>query len=418
MTAVEPTYKIEEIIDLQFLQDALDKFFDATKYVRIGLKNPEGQTLLKAYRPGPEVSPFCRLVRSSPEGLRMCAESDRDGVSLARETGGYCVYRCKAGLTDFAIPLHCDDTFVGALMSGQILLAPLTPEQEADVLARCAHLPVREEDLRESLRDINVISLESLEPILRLVALFGQNIIDRELNERRKTELYEERLRIAQEKQRAAELESALSMARFETLQAQINPHFLFNALNTVARLSILENAPKSEHMAYALSRLLRYSLSKIDQFVPLTEEIQQVATYLEIQKIRFQERLEYEIDCPASVARCLVPCMTLQPLVENALIHGLEPKLTSGKVSVKARRRGGIAHLEISDNGVGMPPHILEAIRQTTGDRTPHAQGAGIGLANVRQRLKHHYGDRMRFEITSEVDKGTLIQVQLPVSL
>jgi len=412
---MEQQYRIEEIIDLQFFQDALDKFFDATKYIRIGLKDPDGVTVLKAYRPGPEVSPFCRLVRSSPEGVRMCAESDRGGVLLSKEKHDYCIYLCKAGLTDFAIPLYCDETFVGSLMSGQIFLTPLTPDKEADILQRCAHLPVNPEVLSESLRSINVIPLESLEPILRLVALFGQNIIDRELNERRKTELYEERLRIAQEKQRAAELESDLNIARFETLQAQINPHFLFNALNTVARLAILEGAPKSEKMAYSLSRLLRYSLRKVDQLVPLGEEIQQVATYLEIQKIRFQERLDFEIACPNSLSKFQVPCMSLQPLVENSLIHGLEPRLAPGKISVSAHKRRGSVLIEIADNGVGMTSDQLAAVLQPNSNRSPSAQGTGIGLANVRQRFEHYYGDTMRFEMTSQPDQGTCIQIQLP---
>lgn len=412
---MEHSYQIEDIIDLQFFQAAMDRFFDATRSIRIGLKDPEGRTILKAYRPGPEISPFCRLIRSVPEGIEMCARSDAGGVKRSRDSGAYCIYRCEAGLTDFAIPLYCDDEFVGSLMSGQIFLTPLTAEMEDEIIQRCAVLDVDPQALRQALHQVNVIPLEALEATLQLVAIFGQNIIDRELSLRRKTELYMERLRIAQESQRAAELEADLNLARFETLLAQVNPHFLFNALNTVARLAILESAPQTEQMAYALSRLLRYSLRKVDQLVPLEEEFQQVKTYLEIQKTRFQERLEFELYLPASLKNVLLPCMILQPLVENALVHGLEPKLTPGKIRLAARRSRGHLLIEVSDTGVGIPPEKLVLIQQQDDLRPISQRGSGLGLGIVRKRLQHYFGDQLDFDVTSQLNQGTQVRIQVP---
>jgi LytS/YehU family sensor histidine kinase len=409
-------FKIEDIVDLELFQETLDTFFDATRSIRIGLKNPEGVTLLKAYRPGPEISPVCRLIRSTPEGKQRCAISDRNGTQMSKEKGGYTVYRCHAGLTDFAIPLYYEEEFIGALMSGQIFLTPLTSEVENQILERCKGLPIDQEALRESLHQVSVIPIEDLEPILRLVDLIGQNVIERELNARRRSELYEERLRIAHEQQRAAELEANLNVARFETLQAQINPHFMFNTLNTVARLAVLEAAPKTEKMAYALSRILRYSLRKVDQPVSLVEEFQQVSTYLEIQKIRFQERLEYEIDVTPSIQRLMVPCFSIQPLVENSLIHGLEPKLNAGNIKVSAHRKQGKCIIQIEDNGVGISQEKLNQINAGKLEQHAHANGTGIGIENVKQRLELFFGEPIPFEIVSAVNVGTTIRIELPL--
>jgi sensor histidine kinase YesM len=195
-----------------------------------------------------------------------------------------------------------------------------------------------------------------------------------------------------------------------------VNPHFLFNALNTVARLAILENAPQTEQMAYALSRLLRYSLRKVDQLVPLEEEFQQVNTYLDIQKTRFQERLEFDLYLPDSLKNVLLPCMILQPLVENALVHGLEPKLMPGKIRLAARRSRGRLLIDVSDTGIGIPPEKLVLIQKQDDLRPISQRGSGLGLGIVRKRLQHYFGNQLDFKITSQVHQGTQVRIQIPL--
>lgn len=409
---VAQTYSIEEIVDLQVLQDILDTFFDATNLIRIGLKDPEGNTLISAYRHTLRSS-FCRLIRTCPAGVSRCKESDRRGVQQAAAQKAPLIYTCHAGLTDFAVPIMFQEHCLGALMSGQILLEPLTPEIEEAILSRNTDLPIRQDELRLELKKVPVISRTLLESSVRLLFIISQYITEHELNARTKAQLTMERLHLAQERQRAAELESELHKARLQALQAQINAHFLFNSLNTIARLAMLENAPRAERITYALARLLRYSLRQVESTVTLADEIDQVSSYLEIQKARFQDRLDVNISCEATCADFRLPGMILQPLVENALIHGLEPKPGCGKISITAQKQRGEIVIEVADNGIGMSPQRLAEILNE--DSVTKGQGhvSGLGIRNVRERLYHYFGTRFSFEIWSQEGQGTRVRLR-----
>ncbi|SNV72661.1 sensor histidine kinase [Clostridium cochlearium] len=135
-----------------------------------------------------------------------------------------------------------------------------------------------------------------------------------------------------------AKLEKLLKNTKIKALQSQINPHFLFNTLNTVARMALLENAPKTEQLIYALSDILRYSIKNSEDMVPLKTEINNIRKYLYIQHERFGNRINYDIQVDTNILNCKIPVMTLQPLVENSIIHGLEGKKEGGYVLIKGR--------------------------------------------------------------------------------
>jgi len=416
-TEVNQTCRIEEIVDLRALQEILDTFFDATNLIRIGLKDPEGKTLISAYKHTLRSS-FCRLIRTCPEGVQRCQESDRWGVQQAATRRAPFIYTCHAGLTDFTVPIIFQGECLGALMSGQVLLSPLMPEKEKEILARCADLPIEQGKLRHTLREVAVIPYSALESGLRLLFIIAQYVTERELKARTEAQLIQEKLYLAQERQHAAELESDLHRARLQSLQSQINSHFLFNSLNTIARLAVLEKAPQTERMTYALARLLRYSLRKVDTLVPLAEEMDQASSYLEIQKARFQDRLDVKVTCEPTCREFQLPCMTLQPLVENALIHGLEPKPGSGCISVSAQRQNDEVVIEITDTGVGMSPeHLAEVLSEK--DRVEsRGHTSGLGIRNVRQRLHHCFGGQFSLKISSEEGKGTRVILRFPHKL
>jgi signal transduction histidine kinase len=230
---------------------------------------------------------------------------------------------------------------------------------------------------------------------------------------RDKAEL-EARLRADDARLHAAERE--LRDARFANLQDQIRPHFLFNALNTIARTALFEKAGDTERLTLALARLLRYSLGPTDALVPLREEAEIVREYLAFQQIRFGERLSWSLEISAAAGSALIPRFTLQPLVENAVRHGVEPAVAGGRVAVAARRRGGKLLLTVSDSGVGMAPEAARALeRGTAAERGAGGGEAGIGLANVRRRLELRYGEAGGFRIRSAPGAGTEIRLSLP---
>jgi two-component system, LytTR family, sensor kinase len=195
-----------------------------------------------------------------------------------------------------------------------------------------------------------------------------------------------------------------LLKARMDALSSQINPHFLFNTLNTVSAL-IRFDPDTARGVVLRLSSILRRLLRKHETFVPLKEELQFIDDYLDIEVARFgKDNLEIIKEIDDETLEAFVPSMLLQPMVENCLKHGLAPKIEGGRIRLHADQRDGRLHLEIEDNGVGISE-----------ERMPHVYVEGIGLSNVRERLRVLYGTDFRLEIESRPGEGTIIRIEVP---
>jgi two-component system LytT family sensor kinase len=195
-----------------------------------------------------------------------------------------------------------------------------------------------------------------------------------------------------------------LLKARMDALSSQINPHFLFNTLNTVSAL-IRIDPDTARGVVLKLSNILRRLLRKHETFVPLKEELQFIDDYLDIEVARFgKDNLEITKEIEGATLEAFVPSMLLQPIVENCLKHGLAPKIEGGRIRLHAEQRDGRLKVEIEDNGVGI-----------TEERMPHVYVEGIGLSNVRERLRVLYGTDFRLEIESRPGQGTKIRIEVP---
>jgi signal transduction histidine kinase len=203
---------------------------------------------------------------------------------------------------------------------------------------------------------------------------------------------------------RASELEKRLAQAKLQALQMQLNPHFLFNTLNAIASL-MHKDVKAADRMITRLADLLRYALESTDAHeVPLRQELAFLERYLEIEKTRFGSRLAVRLEIQPEALEALVPNLILQPLVENAIRHGVEPRSKPGVIELRAYRDDGRLHLEVRDNGPGLPPE-------------PPAR-AGIGLANTRARLEHLYGDAHDLTLRNADSGGVIVDVALPFRL
>jgi two-component sensor histidine kinase len=225
-----------------------------------------------------------------------------------------------------------------------------------------------------------------------LTAGFARELAERDRIRRRQTE------ELAMQ---AAHLRSQLSDARLEALRMQINPHFLFNTLNAISAL--VERDPAGvRRMIARLSDLLRYSLdTSAGGEVPLREELAFVSRYVEIMTVRFQDRLQFTQNVEAGAEEALVPSLILQPLVENALKHGVSATRAGGRVELSARRAGDRLIVSIADDGPGPG--------QETSD-------AGIGLANTRERLRQMYGDAAGVSLRAAgLGTGTIAELAIP---
>jgi two-component system, LytTR family, sensor kinase len=195
-----------------------------------------------------------------------------------------------------------------------------------------------------------------------------------------------------------------LLKARMDALSSQINPHFLFNTLNTVSSL-IRFDPDSARRVVLKLSNILRRLLRKHETFVPLREELQFIDDYLDIEVARFgRENLEIVKQIEQDTLEAFVPSMLLQPIVENCLKHGLAPKIGGGKIQFRTTNRDGRLHIEIEDNGVGISE-----------EKMPHVYVEGIGLSNVRERLHVLYGADFQLQMESRSGEGTLIRIDVP---
>ena len=201
--------------------------------------------------------------------------------------------------------------------------------------------------------------------------------------------------------------------ARLDALQRQINPHFLFNTLNSIGSLIRLEPELARE-MVVRLANILRIILKTREAFVPFRDELAFTDDYLAIEVVRFGEKLQVVKEIAPETLDLVVPSMLLQPLIENSIKHGLEPRISGGTVTLRSRIHGGNLLLEVEDDGVGIAPERNQA-------NASHASGVirpgnGIGMRNVRERMEVLYGSHAVIEMESRPGRGTRITLEMPI--
>lgn len=214
---------------------------------------------------------------------------------------------------------------------------------------------------------------------------------------------WQERLsrRFSEAARESEELQARLDQARLQALRQQLQPHFLFNTLNTITAL-VHRDPPSAERMVNGLSELLRFSLGTAEeQEVRLDRELEVLRHYLDIQLVRFSDRLSVRFDVEVAAREAMVPSLLLQPLVENAIKHGITPRVAAGHLQITGRRRGAVLTLEVTDDGIGAA--------------AGSAVQDGVGLGNARARLTSMYGAAHRFEAGPRKEGGFRVRIEIP---
>ncbi len=202
--------------------------------------------------------------------------------------------------------------------------------------------------------------------------------------------------------QQAAELKEQLTSARLQSLKMQLNPHFLFNTHNAIISFLHRNEREMGINMLLKLSDMLRLTLETKADLIPLSKELEIINLFLDIQKIRFGERLNIVISIEKDLANCLVPTFLLQPIVENAIEHGITPVSDASQLTIKAVKNDAQLVITIADDGVGY---------------VPNGKKNGIGLTNTMERLKQLYGRNSVFSIEKKLPKGTLVTIKIPIT-
>jgi len=402
---INTNYTLNELIDIEVLQGIQDKFADATGLAAV-IVNREGIPVTKPSN----FTSFCSSVRSCSKGFQKCKLSDSQGGINAKDRGKPAPYVCEHGLIDVAAPIILENSFIGTILCGQIISEE---EGRAETLNRVKER-VKDHDidfeiLKEKFNDLEVMPREKIIAAAEFLSLSANYIAKMGL-----VNIYQQEL--IEESRNRRQLEEHLRTKQLKILQSQVNPHFLFNVLNSIARLALIENAQETEDVTYALSDLLRYSLRNIEEIVNLEDELNCVNDYIVIQKKRYRDQFKFEIDIDKELYDINIPLLSIQPLIENAIIHGFKER-DSGTIEIKAKVEKEKVVIIVKDDGGGISSNILNNILTSEDENkekiTTHI--TGIGVNNVHKRLNYYFGNEYGLEINSQLGQGTEVKINLP---
>jgi two-component system sensor histidine kinase YesM len=208
--------------------------------------------------------------------------------------------------------------------------------------------------------------------------------------------------------------QKSLREAELELLQIQINPHFLYNTLDTIVWLAEAGRQKEVVATVGSLSEFFRSSLNQGKDIITIEEETLHFTCYLKIQQVRYQDILDYEITIPEDLGNSLIPKITLQPLIENALYHGIKNKRGGGRIKVGGRLEESLCILTVEDNGIGMKEERLQEVTREINSKTGNKKDC-YGLYNVNERIQLKFGEEYGLRIHSVYGEGTKVEVYLP---
>ena len=394
--------KIDEIINLNTLQIIQDNFSRATGFAVI-LTDFRGKPLLEYSG----FSTFCRLVRNNDKYLHLCQRSDAFISIEAVRKGDFCIAKCHAGLVDFAVPIIVDDQYLGSMMCGQVRtnddsqIIPGPNPQTPDML--------KDPTLKKAYDEIPIIDYEKIQACAFLFQILLNNIVEKHT--------------LTHEKSHSSELVDALDKAEqdLKNLEikyntSQLNPHFLFNALNTAGRQAHLENATKTQEIIYSLADIMRNNLEDSGLLISIEKELKNIDNYIFVQTARFGENLHFTTNIDNSALKHKIPAMLILNLVENAVGHGLETKKGKGNIDLQVSKKGAKLHITVKDDGAGIEPELLKTLNSPNHTSKKGKKNIGIGIANTKQRLSYFFLEDYKFNITSELGKGTSANIIMPI--
>jgi ligand-binding sensor protein/two-component sensor histidine kinase len=401
---------ISDVFDMEVLQKIQDAFSAATGVAAI-IVDYKGNPVLEYSN----FTDFCTNIRKIPECYEHCMRSDADGGIESVRTGKPAIYVCHGGLVDMAVPIMAKGNYIGAILAGQVQI----PKEEMAKLpmgspGKLTNLYGRQ-DLARMRSQVTMTTLERVQAAADLLFTIANYLVERQLIVVMQRELNEANMELMEEINRRSDMESALQRANLKALQAQINPHFFFNVLNTIGRLAMIEGANQTQDMVYRFSDLLRYTMRRDENdFVTLQEEIRHVRNYLHIQKVRQGDRLTYDFDISKELKTVLCPFMSIQPFVENAIKYAVEARENGAHISVSAHLSGNDVEIHVIDNGVGIASERIDELL----DEERHIEskkGMGIGIRNTNKRLKYYYGPDYGVTFNKNITSGTDVIITIP---
>lgn len=399
--------KIDDILDLDVLQSIQDHFSGAVGLAFVTVDYKGNPVTRESGFTG-----FCSAARRDCRLASLCHQCDAHGGLHAAITDKPHIYKCHAGLVDFAVPLIAGGSYYGAMLGGQVRI-------EQDIEAELDKIVEKQSDWRkdpqllEEYRRIPYLPFEKVEASVNLLHDMIHYVLEEQYRSHLTDQLHQKDIKLMEERAMRLDLEKSLQETEISALYHQINSDFFFNILNMIARMAFIEGAKKTEDLVYNFSDMMRYILDrKKGRIVTLSEEIEHVKKYLQIQKVRLEDRLNSHMDIPEIYNTVACPFMVLQPVVESSLKYAPEaPEVI--KLAISCEEQGDDLILQFYDNGSSVSGDAAE-------DRMDdnYFQRGGcprIGLSDVDRRLHSYFGKRYGLDVEN-VEGGTLVKMRLPL--
>lgn len=400
---------MQDIIDIKLLQKVQDAYAEATGLAAITV-DFRGNPITRYSN----FSPFCNLMRSNPQFVDSCYKCDAyGGLEAARRETSY-IYRCHAGLIDFAVPIIVKGQLLGSMMVGQVKLDD--EKTDLDTIAKeTTALWKDDPKIQQEYVKVPVSSYEKIKAAADMMFHVVNTLYEKDIMKYAQEEIQQKNEQLIQQMKVQAELEKALSEKQIQSLQLLINPHFFFNVMNTMSCMAFMENAEKTQDIIMTLTEIMKYVLTNNRDFVPLREEISYLENYLKMQYLRLGDRLNVSVDIPDELQAVEIPPMILQSLIDNAVTHGIEPMEEKGIIKVRGYILGNDMVLEVSDNGAGISEEKIAEVFRENRSTSFDQQIKGIGLKHANKVLTSHFGNDYGINITSNKEGGTTVSMKVP---
>lgn len=393
------TFDLRSIITEEFQNEIQDSFAYATGF-GVVFTDAEGNHI----GPGGNFCRFCNKINETPEGAHYCSLSNKHAIELALAAKRPSIYICHAGLVNIEIPLIYENQCVGAITAGQVLCNEDNIYPQDEIASEINWLA--DPQLASFYSEIEVMDRHRIEATTTALS----NLTNYVIQKLAYSQIQEQ---LAKQSEALIKAEHQLKIAQLDALQKQVTPHFIFNVINSISRLLSLKEYDTAEQMLTSFAQMLRYTLSNMKMSVLLEEELDYIQNYLTIQKMRFGDCIDYQIECDKEIQSLKIPFFSIQPLIENSIKHGLLSNQKGGTVSLRCKKHGDCVTITVEDTGSGIAQDQLQFIRSTLLSPEP-TQDEHVGLQNCYRRFLLMFEENFHFSIESTVNCSTTVTITL----
>jgi len=357
-----------------------------------------------------DFSEFCKFVREDPNARKICMSSDAYGSIQAAVTKKTHIYICPCGLVEIAIPIVINGHYLGGFIGGQINC----PDVPNDIPSLKNVMKQDEKILRDSSKLIsktNKISYKELISISELVSLIITQMAKNKMLKIKENKEIKENLETLKEKRKLTEIKYNLKEVQLKIIRSQLQSHFLYNCLNSISNMAIIEEAEKTNEIVVKFSEYLRLAFENKKTSIKISEELQTVDDYLKIQKIRFGDKLDYKIILDDNLKNQKIPYYTIMPFVEDAVVYGIIPKIDKGTIEINISCVKEDVVIVIKNNGI----IISEEDKIVLNNYYKENKDYKFEIENVEKRFLEAFGKNYSIKREKVSNQETTITIKYP---